>query len=76
MSESNPVFIQTINEMFPDPMLTDVQIADILGIHRQTVYRMRKNGTGPAFIKIGKKVLCIKDDFFEWFFSRYSKNNY
>lgn len=75
MTDSASTFIDNINELYPDPMLSDKDIAKILGIHRETVYRMRKKGLGPAFIKVGKKVMCIKQDFFDWFFSNYSKFN-
>ena len=61
--------------MYPNPTLTDREVASILSVHKETIYRMRKNGLGPPFIKTGKKVLYLKQDFFEWFFSNYSKNN-
>lgn len=68
-------FIDNVNTLFPNPTLSDKDVASILGIHKETIYRMRKKGQGPPFVKIGKKVICIKQDFFDWFFSNYSKNN-
>lgn len=69
------MFILQINEMYHGAMLSDVDIAKILGVHKETIYRMRKKGTGPNFIKIGRKSMCIKKDFFDWFFAKYSKIN-
>lgn len=71
---SEETFIQNINVMYPNPTLSDKDVASILGLHRETIYRMRKKGGGPPFVKIGKRVMCLKEDFFEWFFSNYSKN--
>lgn len=74
MSDTTESFIQNINLMYPNATLSDKDIAAILSVHKETIYRMRKKGLGPPFVKIGKKVICIKQDFFDWFFSKYSKN--
>lgn len=74
MSDAEATFINNINALYPNPTLSDKEVAHILGVHKETVYRMRKKGGGPPFVKIGKRVLCIKEDFFAWFFSNYSKN--
>lgn len=73
--QSKQLFIQQINEMYPQPLLNDDDIATILGIHKESVYRMRKKNRGPAFFKVGKKALCLKEDFFTWFFLHYSQND-
>ena len=75
MTGSEDTFKESINLQYPSATLNDREIATILGLHKETIYRMRKLGKGPAFVKIGKKVLCMKQDFFEWFFSNYSKNS-
>lgn len=74
MSDTQTGFVNSINLMYPNPTLTDKEIASILGLHKETIYRMRKKGLGPPFVKVGKKVICIKQDFFDWFFSKYSQN--
>jgi excisionase family DNA binding protein len=74
MTDTPASFISNINAMYPNATLNDREVAAILGVHKETIYRMRKKGLGPPFVKIGKKVICIKEDFFEWFFSKYSKN--
>ena len=75
MSPEFRMFVSNVNLKYPGWTLSDSEIAEILGIHRETVYRMRKKGEGPKFAKIGKKVLCLKDDFFNWFQAQYSANN-
>jgi predicted DNA-binding transcriptional regulator AlpA len=39
-----------------DALLTDVQLAAHLGIGRSTLQKMRLSGSGPVYIKIGRKV--------------------
>lgn len=73
MTDSLKEFETYVNFTYRSPTLTDIEIAKILGVHRETIYRMRKKGQGPNFFKVGKKVLCLKQDFFEWFFSQYYK---
>lgn len=45
--------------------MTVNEIADVLGLNKQTVYRML--GTvGPKYAKLGRAVLVRKTDFEEW----------
>lgn len=45
--------------------MTVNEIADVLGLNKQTVYRML--GTvGPKYAKLGRVVLVRKTDFEEW----------
>ena len=74
MTSSQEQFIKYVNNRFPNPTLTDKQIATLLGVHTQTIYRMRLRGQGPKFAKISRNCICLKQDFFDWFFSCYSKN--
>jgi predicted DNA-binding transcriptional regulator AlpA len=36
-----------------DPLLTQAQVSGLLGASISTLYRLRRAGTGPAWIKIG-----------------------
>jgi predicted DNA-binding transcriptional regulator AlpA len=40
--------------------------AEYLGIGKSTLDKMRVTGTGPAFIKIGKRVVCDPADLDAW----------
>lgn len=74
MADSRKQFIDDVNKMFPLPAITDIQVAKILCLHRQTIYRWRLDGKGPLFVRIGKKNICMKEEFFNWFFSFYSND--
>lgn len=73
-NDSIETFVQGVNQLYPADMISHKDIAKILSIHHETLYRMRLKGQGPPFVKIGKKVLYLKKDFFDWFKSCYSKN--
>lgn len=75
MTDNRESFINSINCLYPNLSLSDTEVASLLGLHKQTLYRMRIEGRGPPFVKTGKKVIYLKQDFFDWFFSNYSKNN-
>lgn len=63
---SEKSFIDNINKIYLEPMLTQRDVAKILSVHSQTVYRWRQKGEGPKFFKVGKKSFCLKEDFFAW----------
>lgn len=68
-------FKQSIERQFPKASLSEQDIALILGVNQETLYRMRIRKKGPPYFKLGRKILYLKQDFFEWFFSCYSKTN-
>ncbi|MGP6172641.1 helix-turn-helix transcriptional regulator [Corynebacterium sp. A21] len=35
-------------------MLTIAELVDLLGVSRQTLAEMRNDGTGPAWLRVGK----------------------
>lgn len=37
-------------------LLTTIEVAELLSLHSDTVRRMRAEGTGPAFVRIGKAI--------------------
>ena len=47
-------------------MLTEKELAAILNVSVQTVRRMRKKGTGPAHIKIGRLIRYRVEDIERW----------
>lgn len=36
-----------------EPLLTPAQVAKLTGLDLKALYRRRRNGTGPAFLKLG-----------------------
>ena len=46
--------------------LTTAQVAEILGMKRDTIYLRRKLGTFPPARKIGKNLLYLKDEIINW----------
>lgn len=46
--------------------LTEAALADLLGVHRDTVYRWRKRGTGPDYIKAGRVIRYDRADVDRW----------
>jgi DNA-binding transcriptional MerR regulator len=45
-----------------DDMLTPTQAAQLLGLKAPTLQLYRVKGIGPAFFKIGKRVLYTRND--------------
>lgn len=43
--------------MSSSEFLTDLQLADRWHMHRQTLISWRSAGTGPPFVRIGRRVL-------------------
>lgn len=43
-------------------LFNDVKAAELLGLNVQTLRNWRFNGTGPAYIKIGRSVKYSEDD--------------
>lgn len=50
--------------------LTNREVANILGVHPATLVRWRMEGKGPAFVKVGTKVVYPKGEVAEWLASR------
>lgn len=75
MNDALEIFKKEIDLKFPDAMLSDREIAIILRKNVTTISRMRLKGQGPHFFKVGKRVLCMKEDFFNWLFANYHQSN-
>lgn len=46
--------------------LTPVQAAEIIGISKSTLAKLRVKGDGPKYLKIGKTILYRPIDIEEW----------
>ena len=40
----------------PEPYLTPADLAELLGVPRQTIYQWRYEGTGPLGIRVGRHI--------------------
>ena len=58
--------MRSVQVTTPDPMLTTNQVAEWLGIHPKSVARMRMEGRGPVYKKIGVHVRYLQSDVQDW----------
>jgi len=42
-----------------DPLLTDKQAPEIIGVKRKTLQEWRRSGKGPEFIRVSNRILCV-----------------
>lgn len=42
------------------------EMANIFGLSRRTLYRFRRDGVGPKYVRIGKKILYRAEDVDGW----------
>ena len=49
-----------------DSYLTSAAVTQRLGLHTRTLMRKRQDGSGPAYLKIGNRVLYRAHDVDEW----------
>ena len=49
-----------------DRLLDDVEAASLVRLARRTLARRRADGTGPVFIRLGRRILYHPDDLKEW----------
>jgi predicted DNA-binding transcriptional regulator AlpA len=52
------------------PLLTQKQCAEMLGLSERTLERLRTMGTGPKFIRIGHSIRYRPEDVQSWLASR------
>jgi hypothetical protein len=50
----------------PDPLLTEVQAADFLGLSIRTLQAWRTKVCGPAFVRAGRAVRYRRSDLMRW----------
>lgn len=50
----------------PQPLIPSNDIATQLGITPNQLSKLRMDGTGPAFIKVGRRVMYHPDDVAQW----------
>ena len=49
-----------------DGLLTEPEAADLTRLSARTLERMRSTGTGPQYVKLGRRVLYRKADLQAW----------
>ena len=47
-------------------LLTQKRLSDLIDVSERSLERWRVEGTGPAFVKAGRKVLYRPDDVDDW----------
>ncbi|WP_173401544.1 helix-turn-helix transcriptional regulator [Bradyrhizobium cosmicum] len=50
----------------PDPLLTEVQAADFIGLSIRTLQTWRTKAFGPAFVRAGRSVRYRRSDLMHW----------
>lgn len=65
-SESLDDFIRQVHHHYPTDAMETREVADVLGVHTEVLYRNRAKKRGIPFIKIGKKVFYLKKDVIEY----------
>jgi excisionase family DNA binding protein len=48
------------------PLMTPTEVSEVLIVPEATLAKWRYEGTGPAYIRVGKHVRYPKDKFEEW----------
>ena len=51
-------------------LLSQDDVADLVGLSTRTLERLRVSGDGPAFVKLGRRVLYCEAALAEWIASR------
>jgi predicted site-specific integrase-resolvase len=52
--------------MTPSPFLPQAALAQLLTVSKRTLERWRVEGTGPTYVKAGRRVLYRYDDVVSW----------
>jgi predicted DNA-binding transcriptional regulator AlpA len=50
----------------PDSLLSEAQTCELTGLAERTLQRKRLDGTGPRFVKLGRRVLYRRADVLAW----------
>lgn len=68
-------YIDVVNFNYPREWLESREVADVLGIHPEILYRNRIKQEGIPFLKIGKKVIYLKKDVIDYLRESYVLTN-
>jgi len=61
------VVAAAISELPPDALLTAAEVAGWIGVHEATLANWRREGVGPARVKVGKRAHRYrKADILDW----------
>ncbi len=47
-------------------VITEKKLAQMLRVHPVTLWRMRRDGTGPKHFRVGRRILYRKGDIETW----------
>ena len=45
---------------------TNDDVSEMLNVSKSTLYRLRRNGNGPPFMKLGKAIIYKETDIVDW----------
>jgi excisionase family DNA binding protein len=54
--------------------LTVREAAEVLGLAPSTLAKLRLNGNGPTYCKLGRRVVYRREDLYAWLESRVARN--
>lgn len=49
-----------------EPMLTPMQMAELLGIKRKHLYKLVERGQAPPSLRVGRSLRFVPRDYREW----------
>ena len=50
----------------PDALLSEAQTCALTGLAERTLQRKRLDGTGPRFVRLGRRILYRRNDVLAW----------
>lgn len=50
----------------PESLLSEAQTCELTGLAERTLQRKRLDGTGPRFVKLGRRILYRRADVLAW----------
>lgn len=72
-------FFHDLDCKYPSDFLTALDIEQILGRKRHSIYNLRLSGNGPPYIKMGNEksspIRYLKRGFFEWFRDKFGEKD-
>ena len=73
-SSSSTPQVQSTRRIDPPKVVTAVEAARLVGLSASTLAKLRLNGNGPAYCKLGRRVLYRPADLETWLQSRITRD--
>jgi|RhiMethySRZTD1v2_1073278.scaffolds.fasta_scaffold2077284_1 predicted DNA-binding transcriptional regulator AlpA len=73
-SSSSTPPVQSTRRIDPPKVVTAVEAARLVGLSASTLAKLRLNGNGPAYCKLGRRVLYRPADLETWLQSRITRD--